>query len=125
MTPEQIEVALTVGDWILFAGLPASLYFTVMYAIRSPWWQSIVGVSQFILGASLVLLQSVVMLSLILGPTYEGRWLVRIIGYGALTVALYYHAFVYEMERRSPDPVLPITPSAFWRKVRARLTNKR
>lgn len=97
-----------IADIILLTSLPAVVYFTISYGIRAKWWKTLIGIMFFSLGAALTIFDSIVLLSLFLGPDYYGRPVIRVVGYVLLSLSLYFICIVYEVERRSPTPVLPV-----------------
>lgn len=103
----DVDTLNNIADIILLVSLPAVLYFTVSYGLRAPWWKSLIGIMFFSLGAALSIFDAIVLLSLFLGPDYPGRPIIRIFGYVLLTLSLYFICIVYEVERRTPNSVLP------------------
>jgi hypothetical protein len=104
MTNETLDLF---GKWALLAALPPALFFVISYMLRAPWWRSLIGVMFVLLSATIIGLISIVSLSLFLGLDYPGRFQLRAVVYALVAITMYFLAFTYETERRSPTPVLP------------------
>ena len=104
MSTEFLDI---VGKYALLASLPPAVFFVVSYMIRAPWWRSLIGVMFVLLAATIIGLVTIVSLTLFLGAEYPGRYYLRAIVYVLVAVTMYFLAFTYETERRSPTPALP------------------
>jgi fatty acid desaturase len=80
--PRYVEILLIVGDWLLYAGLPAMVLFTILYGARSKWRQTKEGTAVFYLGLSITLIAIHVAITLWLGAGWFGYEYVRILIYG-------------------------------------------
>lgn len=122
MQAEQIEIANNVADYLLAASLVPTAYFAVTYTFRPPRVKGTVGATFALLAWALFVIETIVALSLFLGPEYPLRWLLRDIGYGSLFLAMTLICVVYEIERRSATPRIDAWRERQRARVRARLS---
>jgi hypothetical protein len=98
-----------VGTWIYVLGLAMGLAFTLLYLALAPWWRTAIGRMFVAIGLALVTAGVTVVIQ-IMTPNpanWEGRWILRMFGYGSFTLAMGFLLITYLHERRKPYSALP------------------
>lgn len=98
------EFFLAVGDYILLSSFPALALFVGFYFFGSPWKKLLVGRSLMYFALALLLICTIVLLSLFLGPTYPGREFVRIFGYIGVSATSWRLFFTLRYIQKNPPP---------------------
>lgn len=108
MVWEFETVLLAIGNIFLIVGTVAIAAFGFIYSFSAPWWKSLIGRMFVLVSFAQTVSGATVLLGTFFGPDYLGRPVVRIVGYGAFAVAAVLLLTVYLIERRRPDPSLPL-----------------
>lgn len=93
----------TLADWAVTLSFPPALLFVIYYAAFSPWRSTVVGRSLMYQSIGMVVVTGVVIASIWLGE-YEGRGVVRFIGYSILTITLWRMFFTLRHYQKMPLP---------------------
>ena len=73
---------MSLGNILLYAGLPAIILFTLLYGLNSKWYKYPEGRALMAKSTALALIGVLIAISLFLGPAYEYREVVRLLVYG-------------------------------------------
>lgn len=102
------DLLYDIGTWVYVLGLAFGLAFTLVYLVMAPWWRTAVGRMFVAIGLALVTAGVTVVVQIMApDPDWSSRWVFRLAGYGAFTIAMGFLLGTYLHERNKPLSTLP------------------
>lgn len=104
----ELFLDITAGAW-LGVGFIACALFVLIYHRAFPWWKTPDGRGVMLRTASLVVISLIYLMTLLLGPEYYGRHVVRWFGYAFFGLSSSYLTWaIYQLARTAPDREAPL-----------------